>query len=55
MKKFIAVILCGAMTVGLAACGSATGTASASSDGDTITIGVFEPKTGENGGDGLAI
>ena len=29
MKKFIAVLLCGAMTVGLAACGSATGTTSA--------------------------
>ena len=58
MKKFIAVLLCGAMTVGLAACGSAAGTntsagtTAASADGDTITIGVFEPKTGENGGGG---
>ncbi|MCR5776323.1 MAG: ABC transporter substrate-binding protein [Lachnospiraceae bacterium] len=58
MKKFIAVILCGLMTISLTACGSsssasAAGAASASAqDGDTITIGVFEPKTGENGGGG---
>lgn len=58
MKKFIALSLCACIvTTALSACGSSsqssTSNGSASSDGDTIKIGVFEPQTGENGGGGL--
>ncbi|HUM82474.1 MAG TPA: ABC transporter substrate-binding protein [Lachnospiraceae bacterium] len=49
MKKAVALLLCGAMAVGLlSACGS-----SSSGSSDTIKIGVFEPQTGENGGGGI--
>ncbi len=60
MKKAIAVLLTGIMTLSLAACGasSASGTTDAaaaggsSSGGDTIRIGVFEPSTGDSASGG---
>lgn len=60
MKKIIALTLAGFVTLSLAACGSSSsgsssagGTSSGSgASGDTVKIGVFEPKTGENGGGG---
>lgn len=58
MKKFLALAMACAMTLSLAACGSSstssTGStgSTASATGDTIKIGIFEPKTGENGGGG---
>ncbi len=63
MKKVFALALASVMTLSLAACGgndaqggagneggAAAGTAIS---GDTISIGVFEPTTGENGGGGM--
>ena len=60
MKKILALLLAGVMTVGLAACGtpadtsgdnSTTDNGSAAS-GDTVVIGVFEPLSGDNGAGG---
>ncbi|MDY6305173.1 MAG: ABC transporter substrate-binding protein [Oribacterium sp.] len=63
MKKLVAFTVAGAMAVSLAACGSsssggaasttaAAGGSGSAASGDTIKLGVFEPKTGENGGGG---
>ena len=58
MKKILALIMTGVMTIGLAACGSApaggdAGQASgAAASGDTIKIGVFEPSTGDSASGG---
>ncbi len=60
MKKIIATLLTGIMTLSLAACGAApaaSGTSDApasggSSAGDTIRIGVFEPSTGDSASGG---
>ena len=55
MKKCIRTLICSLVGLSLVACGSSkTGTESSSSstDSDTIKIGVFQPKTGENGGGG---
>lgn len=62
-KKAVALVLIGALAASLAACGSSSGSSSttagtsadsaaASSGDNTILFGVFEPKTGENGGGG---
>ena len=47
MKKLIAILLALVMVFALAACGS-----SGKSGGDTVTIGVFEPASGDNGAGG---
>ncbi|MDD3164407.1 MAG: ABC transporter substrate-binding protein [Oscillospiraceae bacterium] len=55
MKRMIALLMAIAMVLSLAACGSSSntsGNAAGSSAENTVTIGVFEPKTGENGGGG---
>ena len=46
MKKFLAIILALVMVLSLCACGSN------SADSDVITIGVFEPASGDNGAGG---
>lgn len=59
-KKILALLLAGCMAAGLCACGtpaadSGTGDTSgttATADGDTVVIGVFEPLTGDNGAGG---
>lgn len=54
MKKIMAFLLSAFMVASMAACGSnsaASGDSSAAS-GDTITVGVFEPTTGQNGAGG---
>ena len=51
MKKILALLLAGVMTVGLAACGTPADTSGGNStadngsaaSGDTVVIGVFEP------------
>jgi branched-chain amino acid transport system substrate-binding protein len=55
MKRFaaIALILCLAFTMLFTGCGSSTAeTAKDTAGGDTITIGVFEPASGDNGAGG---
>lgn len=55
MKKFLALLLTGAMTLSLAACGAKTGEsadAAASADDKTVVIGVYEPQSGDNGAGG---
>ena len=58
MKKIIAVMLAGVMTLSLAACGSSAADTSggaaesSASSGDTIRIGVFEPSTGDSASGG---
>ena len=49
MKKLIALVLTAIMAVSLVACG---GSSAASSSGDVIKIGVFEPQSGDNGAGG---
>jgi len=67
MKKFLALLLTGAMSLSLVACGGAS-TASTSSEGETqatesteaaasgdsktVVIGVYEPQSGDNGAGG---
>ena len=48
MKKFIALVLAFVMVFALAACGGSSKKAEA----DTVTIGVFEPASGDNGAGG---
>ncbi len=50
-KRLLAILMTTALAASLIGC-SANSSSSASTDGDTIKIGVFEPKTGENGGGG---
>lgn len=51
MKKIMAILAGGLMATGMmSGCGSSG--AAASADSNTIKIGVFEPKTGENGSGG---
>ena len=60
MKKILALLLAGVMTVGLAACGTPADTSGDNStadngsaaSGDTVVIGVFEPLSGDNGAGG---
>ena len=56
MKKILALLLAGCMVFALCACGTAAEPADeggdAAASGDTITIGVFEPLTGDNGAGG---
>ena len=56
MKKILALLLAGCMAFALCACGTAADPADeggdAAASGDTITIGVFEPLTGDNGAGG---
>ena len=49
MKKLIAVILALVMVLALAACG---GSGSSGKAENTVTIGVFEPASGDNGAGG---
>ena len=49
MKKVIALVLAFVMIFALAAC---AGSGKSSSSGDTVTIGVFEPASGDNGAGG---
>lgn len=51
MKKGLAFLMAAFLTLTLAACGNGSSTASgsASTDGDTLLLGVFEPETGEYG------
>ncbi len=66
-KKLMSLLLAGATVMSLVGCGSSSGGAAssdtssasastegaaASASGDTVKIGIFEPKTGENGGGG---
>ncbi len=49
MKKLLAILLCLVMVLSMVACGEKPG----SSDGEkTITIGIFEPTSGQNGAGG---
>ena len=48
MKKFFALVLSLCMVLALVACGGAKEEAK----GDTVTIGVFEPASGDNGAGG---
>ena len=56
MKKVVAMLMAGVMAFSLSACGSGSdsggSTDSASSSGDTIKIGVFEPSTGDSASGG---
>lgn len=56
MKKFLALLLTGAMTLSLAACGAKTSDGAAadssSADSKTVVIGVYEPQSGDNGAGG---
>jgi len=53
MKKFLALTLALCMVFALCACGSTASTPSTSASSNaTISIGVFEPATGENGAGG---
>ena len=55
MKKILALLLAGVMTVGLAACGTPADTSGgngSAASGDTVVIGVFEPLSGDNGAGG---
>ena len=47
MKKALALILCLCMALSLAACGG-----NSASGSKTVTIGVFEPASGDNGAGG---
>ena len=47
MKKVLALVLACVMVFALAACGG-----SGKSSADTVTIGVFEPASGDNGAGG---
>ena len=49
MKKFLAIVLCLCLALSLAACG---GSSSSGSGKKTVTIGVFEPASGDNGAGG---
>ncbi|MBR5635679.1 MAG: ABC transporter substrate-binding protein [Pseudobutyrivibrio sp.] len=54
-SKLFGIALGCLMTVNLIGCGASSSSSSTGSDaasGDTIKIGIFEPKTGENGGGG---
>lgn len=51
MKKVLALILALCMVFALCAC-SSSGGSSASKDGDTVVIGVYEPQSGDNGAGG---
>ena len=57
MKKFVALALCAAMCLSLAACGAkeeppaAAGSTPAAGN-KVVKIGVFEPQTGDNGAGG---
>lgn len=51
LKRMIAMLLGGAMTLSMVT-GCSSGGSSSSSSSDTIKVGVFEPKTGENGSGG---
>ena len=50
MKKFIALLLALVTALSLVACGSKDN--GASTDGDTVKIGIFEPTSGQNGAGG---
>lgn len=54
MKKAIAIILALVMVLALTACGGSTGSSSgdASAEGNVISIGVFEPTSGQNAAGG---
>lgn len=55
MKKCIRTLICSLVALSLVACSSpsdGTESSGTASDSDTIKIGVFQPKTGENGGGG---
>ncbi|MBQ9443698.1 MAG: ABC transporter substrate-binding protein [Lachnospiraceae bacterium] len=56
MKKIIALMMTGIMTLSLAACGGTApagdAAGAAASSGDTIRIGVFEPSTGDSASGG---
>ena len=49
MKKLLAILLCLVMVLSMVACGEKPGS---SDDEKTITIGVFEPTSGQNGAGG---
>ncbi len=49
MNKFLAIVLCLCLALSLAACG---GSSSSGSGKKTVTIGVFEPASGDNGAGG---
>lgn len=51
MKKLIAVLLCAMMVLSMVACGN-NANEPAKTDDKTITIGIFEPTTGQNGAGG---
>ena len=54
-SKLFGIALGCLMAVNLIGCGASSSSSSTGSDaasGDTIKIGIFEPKTGENGGGG---
>lgn len=64
MKKLFALAMASVMTLSLAACGGGNAQGGESNEGgaaaagiaisgDTISLGVFEPTTGENGGGGM--
>ena len=53
MKKILALALALVMVFALCACGgSSSSSAGSSAEGDTVTIGVFEPASGDNGAGG---
>ena len=54
MKKSFAIALSCMLMASLVGCGSSSSSTSSTggASGDTIKIGIFEPKTGENGGGG---
>ena len=49
MKKILAIVLCLCLVLSMAACG---GSSSSGSGKKTVTIGVFEPASGDNGAGG---
>ena len=49
MKKLIAILLCMVMVLSMVACG---GEKNPTTDEKVITIGVFEPTSGQNGAGG---
>lgn len=54
MKKFLTVLLCALLVIGcFAACGKQGGDDTPAPSANELTIGVFEPTTGENGGGGM--
>lgn len=52
MKKLFAVLLCVVMVMSMSACGGKNDTPAAGNDDKVITIGVFEPTSGQNGAGG---